>query len=61
MDAVVLLHGLWVHGAVMALMARRIARAGYGVRSYSYPTLKLGLTENAERLARYCRRGGVLI
>ena len=33
-----LVHGLWVHGAVMALMQRRIARAGYRVLAYSYPT-----------------------
>ena len=55
MDAVVLVHGLWVHGAVMLLLKRRIARAGYRVLAYSYPTVKLSLTENAQRLARYCR------
>ena len=55
MDAVVLVHGLWVHGAVMLLLERRIARAGYRTFVYSYPTLRLTLTENAERLARYCR------
>lgn len=54
-ETVVLVHGLWVHGAVMALMQRRIARAGYRVLNYSYPTLRLTLTENAQRLARYCR------
>ena len=36
-----LVHGLWVHGAVMLLMQRRIARAGYRVLAYSYPTVKL--------------------
>ncbi len=55
MEAVVLVHGLWVHGAVMLLLKRRIARAGYRVLAYSYPTVKLSLTENAQRLARYCR------
>ena len=55
LDTVVLVHGLWVHGAVMVLMKRRIARAGYRVLAYSYPTLRLSLTENAHRLARYCR------
>jgi pimeloyl-ACP methyl ester carboxylesterase len=55
MDAVVLVHGLWVHGAVMALMQRWISRAGYRVFNYSYPTMRLTLTENAQRLARYCR------
>ena len=55
LDTVVLVHGLWVHGAVMLLLERRIARAGYRTFVYSYPTLRLTLTENAQRLARYCR------
>ena len=54
-EAVILVHGLWVHATVMALMRRRIARCGYGVVSYSYPSMRLTLTENADRLARYCR------
>ena len=45
----VLVHGLWVHGAVMALMKRRIARAGYRVFSYSYPPLRLSLPEHRPR------------
>jgi pimeloyl-ACP methyl ester carboxylesterase len=54
-DAVVLVHGLWVHGAVMALLRGRLARQGYRVSSYSYPSMRLTLAENAERLAQYCR------
>jgi hypothetical protein len=54
-QTVVLVHGLWVHGAVMALMGRRVARCGYRTLSYSYPTMRLTLTENAARLADYCR------
>jgi len=50
----VLIHGLWLHGSAMLLMARRIGRCGYRARSYSYPTVRLGLTENADRLVRYC-------
>lgn len=57
-EAVILVHGLWMHGIVMALMRRRIARCGFRVLSYSYPTMRLTLTENAERLARYCREQG---
>jgi len=55
MDAVVLVHGLWVHGIAMALMRRHIARSGYRVLAYSYPTVRLTLAENAQRLARFCR------
>lgn len=54
-EAVVLVHGLWVHGLAMELMRRRIARCGYRARAYSYPSLRLSLSENAEQLARYCR------
>ncbi len=54
-EAVVLVHGLWVHGLAMELMRRRIARCGYRALAYSYPSMRLTLTENAQRLARYCR------
>jgi len=55
-EAVVIVHGLWVHGLVMELMRRRVARGGYRALTYSYPSMRLTLAENAERLERYCRR-----
>ena len=55
-DTVVLVHGLWVHGMIMELMRRRVARCGYHALAYSYPSMRLTLTENAERLSRFCRR-----
>lgn len=54
-ETAILVHGLWVHGTVMALMRRRIARCGYRTVSYSYPSMRLTLAENADRLAHYCR------
>lgn len=54
-ETVVLVHGLWVRGIAMALMRRRIARCGYRALGYSYPTVRLTLEENAQRLARFCR------
>jgi pimeloyl-ACP methyl ester carboxylesterase len=54
-ETVVLVHGLWVHGLVMELMRRRVAHGGYRALTYSYPSMRLTLAENAERLARYCR------
>src|SRR5688572_29365703 len=59
-DTVVLVHGLWVHGIVMALMRRRLERDGFRVFAYSYPSVRLGFVENAARLARYCRDMGAL-
>jgi len=54
-DTVILVHGLWVHGIAMELMRRRVARCGYRALAYSYPSMRLTLAENAERLARFCR------
>lgn len=54
-DTVVLVHGLWAHGIAMELMRRRIGRCGYRALAYSYPSMRLTLTENTERLIRYCR------
>jgi pimeloyl-ACP methyl ester carboxylesterase len=58
-DTVVLVHGLWVHGIAMGLMRRRVARSGFRVFAYSYPSVRLSFAENVERLARYCRELGV--
>lgn len=57
-DVVILVHGLWVHGVVMTPLRYRIARSGYRAESYSYPSMRLTLTENAERLAQFCRTLG---
>jgi pimeloyl-ACP methyl ester carboxylesterase len=54
-ETVILVHGLWTHGVVMWLMARRIARYGYRTASWSYPSMRRTLSENAESLAQYCR------
>lgn len=53
-ETVLLVHGLWMHGVAMALMQRRLARGGYAVRPYSYPTVRSTLGENAQRLRSYC-------
>lgn len=53
-EAVVLVHGLWVHGIVMSWLERRIERCGYRTANYSYPSVRLALAENVERLHRYC-------
>jgi pimeloyl-ACP methyl ester carboxylesterase len=55
LETVVLVHGLWLPGVAMAFMRRRIARGGYHALVYSYPSVRLTLTENAQRLARFCR------
>lgn len=54
-EPVIVVHGLWMQGLVMDLLARRIAGEGFAAHSWSYPTLRLSLTENAERLAQHCQ------
>jgi pimeloyl-ACP methyl ester carboxylesterase len=51
----VLVHGLWVHGMLMQLQRRYLARMGFDAVCYSYPSVRLTLTENADRLAQYAR------
>jgi pimeloyl-ACP methyl ester carboxylesterase len=51
--AVVVVHGLWMTGAVFALQRARLARFGYRVAAFSYPSMRLGLDEIASRLARF--------
>ena len=53
-ETAVLVHGLWLHSLAMLLMRRRLAACGYTVRGYSYPTVRLNLEENVQRLRRYC-------
>jgi hypothetical protein len=53
---VVLVPGLWVHAGLMALMGSRIARRGYRVRRFSYPSVRRTLDENADALSAYCER-----
>jgi pimeloyl-ACP methyl ester carboxylesterase len=51
----VLVHGLWVHGVLMAIQRRYLARMGFAAVCYSYPSVRLTLTENADRLANFAR------
>jgi pimeloyl-ACP methyl ester carboxylesterase len=54
-EAVVIVHGLWVHGLLMELMRRRVARGGFRAVAYSYPSMRFTVTQNVERLLDYCR------
>jgi hypothetical protein len=53
-DTVLLVHGLWLKGVAMWLIRRRLERCGYSARAYSYPTMRLTLEQNVERLRGYC-------
>lgn len=51
----VLVHGLWTHGVLMELQRRYLMRMGFEALCYSYPSVRLTLTENASRLAQFAR------
>lgn len=51
----VLVHGLWMHGVVMQLQRYHLARMGFDARCYFYPSMRLTLTGNADRLAQFAR------
>jgi pimeloyl-ACP methyl ester carboxylesterase len=51
--SVVLVNGLWLGNAAMALLARRLRRAGFVVHVFSYPTTRNDLRANAGLLQRF--------
>ena len=53
-DQVVLVPGLWMPGAAMALLAARLGRRGYAVRVFPYSGRR-PFDANVERLARFAR------
>jgi pimeloyl-ACP methyl ester carboxylesterase len=52
-ETVVLVHGLWMHGSVFLVLKRRLARLGFHVRAFSYPSVRRHLGHNARALARF--------
>lgn len=53
---VVLVHGLWLNGAAMMPLGHRLLRSGFQVTRFSYPSMRLGLDDNARQLAAFCMR-----
>ena len=54
-EAVVLIHGLWMPALVMALLARRLRRAGWATFRFAYSSRHATLRENAAALAGFVR------
>jgi pimeloyl-ACP methyl ester carboxylesterase len=50
---VVIVHGLWMHGAVYALLAGRLRACGFQPALYSYRSITASLDEIGRRLARF--------
>ena len=49
-QSVVLVNGLWMPGAVLWLLARRLRRAGFRVYTFTYPSVRQDLQANAQQL-----------
>jgi pimeloyl-ACP methyl ester carboxylesterase len=58
MRDVILVHGLWVPGAVMRPLASRLARAGFRCHTFSYMGAGRPIEVHADRLARFAREIG---
>lgn len=56
---VIIVHGLWVHGLVMEFLAHRIGHEGFSTQTWSYPSMRLTLSQNAGRFAQHCRDAGL--
>lgn len=50
---VVLVHGLWLDGTELKLLASRLKKAGHGTLFFKYPTVQVGLLDNALALWRF--------
>ena len=57
-ERIVLVHGLWMNGLAMLPLAWRLERCGFEVSRYGYRSVRLGLRENARRLAVVCEKSG---
>ncbi|MEF3169366.1 MAG: alpha/beta hydrolase [Deltaproteobacteria bacterium] len=55
-DIVILVHGLWMTGLEMTLLARRLRADGYCPVKFRYSSLRLGLYEAAKGLASFALR-----
>jgi pimeloyl-ACP methyl ester carboxylesterase len=52
-EPIVLVHGLWLGGWVLAILAARLRRCGYDTRIFPYPAMGASLSVNAAALARF--------
>lgn len=52
-ETVVLVHGLWVRGWVMALLGLQLRRRGFHTIIFSYPSMRASLSQNALSLSRF--------
>jgi len=63
-ESVVLVHGIWMPGAIMSMLRYRLESHGFTGRLFDYHAVNVDLDDNAERLASVIReeaeRGGTV-
>ena len=55
-EIVVLVHGIWMRGAELQVLARRLSHAGYTPRLFHYPSLHCSPAENGLALAHHLKQ-----
>jgi len=55
-ETIVLVHGLWMNSAEMALLSRRMRKYGYKTERFSYNSLQKTPQQNAAALAEFVRQ-----
>jgi len=55
-EAVVLVHGIWMRGGSLLVIARRLESVGYVCHPFTYASVRRTAAENADRLQVFCAR-----
>jgi len=55
MEAVILIHGIWMKSIIMQPMAARLRKAGFQTHCFSYPSVYKTPAQNARLFARFAR------
>lgn len=53
METIILIHGLWMPDIVLLPHQRWLAKRGFAVRRFSYPSMRRGLLQNARALSQF--------
>lgn len=53
METIILIHGLWMHDFVLLPQQHWLAKRGFAVRRFSYPSMSRGVLHNARALSRF--------
>ncbi len=53
-----MIHGLWMNGIALLPQQRLLARRGFAVRRFSYPSMRCGLQHNALALSQFAASTG---